>query len=64
VIALKRPTKETEVPSVERMLTRRRSGDDVVRGLGDDDDDVDDDSDGAQATSIVRNCRLRGPQLR
>ena len=50
---------------MERMLTRRcrPSGDDVLRGLGDNVDD-DDDSDGAQATSIVRNCRLRGPQLR
>jgi len=42
------------------MLTRRRRGDDVLHSL---DDDVD-DSDAAQATSIVRNCRFRGPQLR
>jgi len=45
------------------MLTRRRSGDDVLRNLDDDDDDdvdVDDGSHCAQTTSIVRNCRFHG----
>ena len=46
-----------QTAGVERMLTRRHREDDVLRGL-----DV--DSDGSQTTSIVRNCRFRGPQLR
>jgi len=54
-------------PGVERMLTRRRSdGDDVLLLLLhslDDDDDVD-SGDGVETTSIVRNCRFHGAQLR
>jgi len=54
-------------PGVERMLTRRRSdGDDVLLLLllhSLDDDDVD-SSDGVETTSIVRNCRFHGAQLR